>query len=68
MPIHPSMMVTPNFETFQMKSGDAEWVDCDERVKPTLERKLNGFRFRTLNLFGVAGPEHGVEIEWQGVD
>ena len=60
--------VTPNFETFQMKSGDGEWVDCDERVKPTLERKLNRFRFRTLNLFGVAGPEHGVEIEWQGVD
>ena len=55
---------TPNFRTFQMKTGDGEWTDCDERVTPTLRKDVNRFAFRTVNLFGVTGPEHRVKVDW----
>jgi len=54
---------TPNFRTFQMKTDDGEWTDCDEHVTPKLEERLNRFTFRTVNLFGVTGPEHRVEVD-----
>lgn len=54
---------TPNFRSFQMKVGDGVWADCDERVQPPVaESGLHRFAFRTMNLFGVTGPEHRVEI------
>ena len=56
---------TPNFRTYQIKSGDGRWTDCKDEVSLTLERKLNRFSFRTVNLFGVTGPVHRVEIEWE---
>ena len=56
---------TPNFKTFQMKTGDGKWTDCDERVTPKLQKRLNRFSFRTVNLFGVTGPDHHVEIAWK---
>jgi hypothetical protein len=37
--------------------------DCGEEVELPLAKKgRNRFTFRTINLFGVAGPEHRVEI------
>jgi hypothetical protein len=56
---------TPNFKTYQLKKGDGQWVDCDEVVEIRLKKELNRFAFRTVNLFGVAGPEYRVEIDWQ---
>jgi hypothetical protein len=42
------------------------WRDCDEKVELSLNRRTrNRFRFRTMNLFGAAGPEHHVEIAYQ---
>jgi hypothetical protein len=54
---------TPNFRSYQMKARDGEWTDCDEQVElPIAGSGLNRFTFRTINLFGVTGPEHRVEI------
>ena len=54
---------TPNFRSFQMKSDDGSWNDCGEEVEVLLKRNArNQFTFRTINLFGVTGPEHRAEI------
>ena len=54
---------TPNFRSFQIKAGDDTWRDCGEEVELPLAKKgRNRFTFRTINLFGVTGPEHRVEI------
>jgi hypothetical protein len=54
---------TPNFRSFQMMGKDGTWSDCDEQVELTLgNRDIERFTFRTINLFGVTGPEHRVEI------
>jgi hypothetical protein len=57
---------TPNFRSFQKMGDDGIWRDCDEKVELSLDRRArNRFRFRTINLFGVAGPEHHVEIAYK---
>jgi len=57
---------TPNFRSFQKTDDNGIWRDCDEKVELSLNRRArNRFRFRTINLFGVAGPEHQVEIAYQ---
>ena len=56
---------TPNFRSFQMKTDDGTWADCGEQVALPLARQTNAFTFRTVNLFGVTGPEHRVQIDWQ---
>ena len=56
---------TPNFRSYQMKTGDGAWTDCGEQVQLPLAQKSNPFTFRTVNLFGVTGPEHRVQIDWQ---
>ena len=57
---------TPNFKSFQKTVDNGIWQDCDEKVELSLNRRgRNRFRFRTINLFGVAGPEHNVEIVYQ---
>jgi hypothetical protein len=54
---------TPNFRSFQMMGEDGTWSDCDEQVELTLDSgDRMHFAFRTINLFGVTGPEHRVEI------
>lgn len=54
---------TPNFGRFQMKGSGGVWSDCGEEMEFPLSTSIrNRFRFRTMNLFGVAGPEHRVEI------
>jgi hypothetical protein len=54
---------TPNFRSFQANAGDGTWNDCGEDVKRSLTKKgPNRFTFRTMNLFGVTGPEHRVAI------
>ena len=54
---------TPNFRSFQKMDDDGTWRDCDEQIELSLDKRVrNRFRFRTINLFGVAGPEHNIEI------
>lgn len=57
---------TPNFRSFQMRGGDGTWRDCGEEVELSLDnRTRKRFALRTINLFGVAGPEHRIEIARQ---
>ncbi len=56
---------TPNFRSYQVKRGSGPWVDCDESVNLPLKKELNHFVFRTMNLFGVTGPEHHVKVDWE---
>lgn len=57
---------TPNFRSFQIRSDEGTWRDCDEEVELALDnRALKRFAFRTVNLFEVSGPEHHVEIAYQ---
>jgi len=56
---------TPNFRSFQIKCGNGTWSDCGEEVElPLAKKDRNRFTFRTINLFGVAGPKHRVEITY----
>lgn len=56
---------TPNFRSYQLKCGNRPWLDCGESVKLSLKKELNRFTFRTINMFGVTGPEHNIEITWE---
>jgi hypothetical protein len=45
---------------------DGAWRDCDEEVDLPLDGSSRTHAaFRTINLFGVIGPEHRVEIAYQ---
>jgi len=57
---------TPNFRSFQTMDEDGTWQDCGEEVALPLESRARmRFVFRTINLFGVTGPEHLVEIGYE---
>jgi len=57
---------TPNFRSFQTMDHGGTWHDCDEEVEVFLDRRARAkLTFRTINLFGVTGPEHRVEIVYQ---
>jgi len=55
---------TPNFRSYQIKT-DKGWEDCGEDLALPLLKSANTFLLRTVNLFGVTGPEHKVQIDWQ---
>ena len=58
---------TPNFRTFQTRANDGMWRDCGEEMDILLDsRGHRRFVFRTINLFGVAGPDHHVGIAYRG--
>ena len=57
---------TPNFRSFQTMDEDGTWQDCGEEVELPLDSRTRmRFVFRTINLFGVTGPEHLVEIAYE---
>ena len=56
---------TPNFRSYQLSRQDETWMDCDESLELHLDKKLNQYAFRTVNLFGVTGPVHCIEIAWE---
>ncbi|MEW5802490.1 MAG: transglutaminase-like domain-containing protein [bacterium] len=56
---------TPNFKAFQMKIAEGDWQSCSDSLDLPLQGQTNRFTFRTVNLFGVTGPEHRVEVNWQ---
>ncbi len=55
---------TPNFKTFQMKTGEGAWRNCEDELDVPLVKGSNRFAFRSVNLFEVTGPEHRVQIDW----
>ncbi len=56
---------TPNLRSYQMSSAKG-WEDCSDNLRLKLQKPGNKFAFRTVNLFGVVGPVHEVQIDWQG--
>ncbi len=57
---------TPNFRSFQYRDTNTTWLDCGDVVEFPLDRQNRSlFLFRTINRFGVTGPEHQVEITCQ---
>ncbi len=57
---------TPNFRSYQIKGTNGQWSDCGEQVTLFLNKPVNNYTFRTVNLFGVTGPEHRIQIKWVG--
>lgn len=54
---------TPNLMSYQMKrSASEEWQEVPSRVEIEITRDNEEFTFRTINLAGVAGPEHTIVI------
>ena len=57
---------TPNFRSFQLLDKAGTWQDCGEEVALPLDRSARMRSvFRTINLFGVTGPDHLVEIAYE---
>lgn len=55
---------TSNFKTYQAKTlPDVDWKDIPATVEWDLKKEKNEMIFRTMNLAGVAGPEHKIIIE-----
>ena len=54
---------TPNLKTYQMKRpSDGGWEDVSASVTVKAEDDHNEIVFRTMNLAGVAGPEHRIVV------
>jgi len=54
---------TPNLKTYQMKRTlDGAWQDVGASVEVEVNGEREELIFRTLNLAGVAGPEHKIVI------
>lgn len=55
---------TPNLKGFQMqKPGEKNWIPVDDSVNISLNKvEKETFKFRTVNLAGIAGPVHKVLI------
>ena len=53
---------TPNLKTYQMRRGSSRWQDCEESVEIRLGRRGASLAFRTVNLAGLKGPDHRVEV------
>jgi hypothetical protein len=55
--------ITPNLKAYQLKElPGGEWRDVPNPVSIELRKDKNEILFRTVNLAGVAGPEHRVVI------
>jgi len=55
---------TPNFRTYQVKELPGEnWKDVPGNIELSLEKDKNEFVFHSVNLVGVAGPDHRITIE-----
>jgi hypothetical protein len=55
---------TPNLKTYQMtEQPNGDWKDVLNSVELELRKDRNEMIFRTMNLAGVAGPEHKIIIE-----
>jgi hypothetical protein len=58
------MSDTPNLKEYQIRKFEGDkWVNVDAVFETDLKGRRYEFAFRTLNLAGVAGPEHRIIIE-----
>ena len=56
--------ITPNLVSYQLKDApNSAWKNVSPMVETVLKEDKNELAFRTINLAGVAGPEHKVIIE-----
>jgi hypothetical protein len=53
---------TPNFLTYEMRRGPGPWRTCGDRIRVSLGKAGLVASFRAVNLAGVVGPEHRVEV------
>jgi hypothetical protein len=53
---------TPNFQTYQMKRDQGSWQDCPDHLDLELAASGVEATFRSVNLAGVIGPEHRVQV------
>lgn len=54
--------VTPNFRTFQVSIDGEDWLDCAPVFEWPLHGGQNFLHARSVNKFGVIGPEHKVVL------
>jgi hypothetical protein len=54
---------TPGLKEYQAKRGDAAWARVDERFTLRLAGAREVLLLRSVNLAGVAGPEHRLTLE-----
>ncbi len=57
---------TPNFKEYQLKVGEGDWYQVEERFEVPLYQDANEFRVRSVSLFDVTGPEHLTRITRSG--
>jgi hypothetical protein len=54
---------TPNFRTYQVRTDGKPWQDCRPAFEFVAKNDHYALRFRAVNMFGVSGPEHRIEID-----
>ncbi len=54
---------TPNFLTYQAKNDDGKWYDCDDIFEMEIPEDGITMTFHAVNLAGVVGPNHTVELK-----
>ncbi|MEO8762711.1 MAG: transglutaminase-like domain-containing protein, partial [Ginsengibacter sp.] len=59
------LSMTPNLKSYQVKvpSGPPAWKAVSDTMEIELKKKRNEIVLRTMNVAGVAGPEHKIIIE-----
>jgi hypothetical protein len=53
---------TPNFATYELRRERGDWRACKDRLSLPLSKSGLAVAFRSVNLAGVPGPEHRLEI------
>ncbi len=53
---------TPSFATYELRREHGEWRPCQDRLSLPLSKSGLAVTFRSVNLAGVAGPDHRVEV------
>jgi hypothetical protein len=56
---------TPNFKTYQIRMGNGPWQDCKDHLQVQVKESIQHCAVRAMNLFGVTGPPHLIDIPSQ---
>ncbi|MFC1614272.1 hypothetical protein ACFL5K_03140 [Gemmatimonadota bacterium] len=54
--------VTPNFKTFEISIDNGEWLESEPLFSWELHSGQNFLKARSINKFGVPGPEHKIVL------
>jgi hypothetical protein len=55
--------MTPNFERFEIRSGEGGWKPAADNFVWKIQPGLNRLEARTVNAFGVTGPVSTAELQ-----